>query len=172
MKLILTENIRGLGSTGDIVKVRDGFARNYLLPKRLATFPTEDNAKKYKKEREHYLVREKGNIEAARMIAEKLKGFHLTIRMKANDAGHLFGSVTESIVAENLAAAIGHPIEPKAVILGSHKKHIGDYTVIVRLHSEVEEEIDLTVVAEAAGEPDGKEAAAPAKAEAPAPTAG
>lgn len=149
MKLILAENIRGLGSTGDEVKVRDGYARNYLLPRKLAVYPTEENAKRFRKERESYLMREKSNIGSARLIAEKLKGFTLTLKMKANDAGSLFGSVTEAIVAENLAQAAGVPIEPRQVILGSHYKHIGEFEATIRLHTEVEVEIVLSVQAEA-----------------------
>jgi large subunit ribosomal protein L9 len=148
MKLILVENIRGLGSTGDEVKVRDGYARNYLLPRKLAVYPTADNAQRFRKERDSYLVREKGHIDSARLIAEKLKDLTLTLKMKANDAGHLFGSVTEAIVAENLSTATGMPIEPKQIILGSHYKNIGDYEATVRLHSEVEVEIALSVQAE------------------------
>lgn len=167
MKLILTENIRGLGSTGDLVKVRDGFARNYLLPKKKAVAPTDDNAKKFRKERESYLLREKGKIESAKLMSSKIQGVTLTLKMKANDAGHLFGSVSEAIVAEALSAQIGHTIDAQQIILGSHYKHIGDYSAIVRLHSEVEVEIDLHVQAEIVLENEG--APAPAKAEPAAP---
>ena len=96
MKLILAENIRGLGSTGDEVKVRDGYARNYLLPRKLAVYPTEENAKRFRKERESYLMREKSNIGSARLIAEKLKGSGVTFI--AVGAGHTVGP--DSVQAE------------------------------------------------------------------------
>jgi len=148
MKVVLTDNIRGLGSTGDIVEVKDGYGRNYLLPKKLAVQPTEGNIKRLKKAREEYLLREKGRIEAARLIAEKIDGTELEITMKANEAGQLFGSVTEAIVAEALGKEIGTELHPQQIILGTHFKRIGEYPAIVRLHSEVECDINLTVVPE------------------------
>lgn len=152
MQLILTENIRGLGSTGEIVTVRDGYARNYLLPRKLGMFPTPENQKRFRKAREEYLLKEKDKIEAARIIAGRLADFHLNIQMKANDAGHLFGSVTEAIVAEKVGEAIKVELNPQNIILATHFKRIGDYAAIIRLHSEVEVEIGLTVAPEETGE--------------------
>ncbi|HGY91578.1 MAG TPA: 50S ribosomal protein L9 [Planctomycetes bacterium] len=148
MKLVLSENIRGLGRTGDVVEVKDGYARNYLLPKKLAMKPTEGNVQRLRKERETYLLREKSNIESSRLIAEKLNGVTLQVQMKANEAGMLFGSVTEQIVADKLAELLETEIRPQQVILGSHFKRIGEYLCAVRLHSEVEVELPLVVSAE------------------------
>ncbi len=153
MKLVLNENIRGLGSTGDVVTVKDGYGRNYLLPKKLATYPTEGNLQRLRKAREEYLVRESDHIDAARLIAakvaEKLEGAELTVAMKANDAGQLFGSVTEAILAANLGGLIEVELHEKQIIMGSHWKRIGEYVAVVRLHSEVEVEFPVHVIAEA-----------------------
>lgn len=148
MKLVLNENIRGLGSTGDVIDVKDGFGRNYLLPKKLALPPTEMNIKRLRKAREGYLLKESGRIEAAQMLRGKCDELELEVEMKANDAGQLFGSVTEQIVATAAGAALGVEIHPQQIILGAHYKRIGDYTVVVRLHTEVEVELPLHVKAE------------------------
>lgn len=148
MKLVLSENIRGLGSTGDVVRVKDGFARNYLLPKKLATFPTEGNIRRFRKAREDYLLKEKDRIEAAELIAKRFEGLELNVEMKANDAGQLFGSVTESILAETLGKKIGIEIHHQQIIMGSHWKRIGEYVASCRLHSEVEVEFPVHVIAE------------------------
>ncbi|MFT7616998.1 MAG: large subunit ribosomal protein L9 [Planctomycetota bacterium] len=153
MKLVLNENIRGLGSTGDIVTVKNGYGRNFLLPKKLAVYPTEGNLNRLRKERESYLLREADHIDAARLIAEKTKGYiqsndNLVVKMKANDAGQLFGSVTEAILAAHLGGNISVELHEKQIIMGSHWKRVGDYLAVVRLHSEVEVEFPVQVVAE------------------------
>lgn len=150
MKLVLSENIRGLGSTGEVVTVKDGYARNYLLPKKLAVYPTEGNLNRLRKERESYLLKESDRIEAARLIAGRMEGVELlTIEMKANDAGQLFGSVTEAILAEHLGGSIEVELHAQQIIMGSHWKRLGEYSAVVRLHSEVEIEFPVQVVAEA-----------------------
>lgn len=149
MKLVLTENIRGLGSTGQVVSVKDGFGRNYLLPKKLAIFPTEGNIRRFRKAREEYLLKEKDQIEAARIIAKRFVDLELNVEMKANDAGQLFGSVTEAILAEKLGEAVKFEIHHQQIIMGSHWKRLGEYLASCRLHSEVEIEFPVHVVAEA-----------------------
>lgn len=148
MKLVLNENIRGLGSTGDVIEVKDGYGRNYLLPKKLALPPTDMNIQRLRKAREGYLLQESGRIESAQLLRDKSEGLELEVEMKANDAGQLFGSITEQIVATAASAALGVEIRPQQIILGAHYKRIGDYSVVIRLHSEVEVELPLHVKAE------------------------
>lgn len=155
MKLVLTENIRGLGSTGDLVEVKDGYARNFLLPRKLAAVPQDDVIKKWRKERESYLVRESGRIDGARAIKERMTDLgNVVITMKANDAGQLFGSVTEAIVAEAVSEAIDVELNAQQIILATHFKRIGEYQAIVRLHSEVEG--DVTIVVESEEDPEDR----------------
>ena len=156
MKLVLSENIRGLGSTGDVVTVKDGYARNYLLPQKKAVYPTEGNLNRLRKEREAYLLKEADRIDAAKLIAAKMEGLEVTVEMKANDAGQLFGSVTEAILAEHLGGAIDVEIHAQQIIMGSHWKRIGEYLAVARLHSEVEVEFPVHVVAEAAKPEEGE----------------
>ncbi|MEZ6196491.1 MAG: 50S ribosomal protein L9 [Planctomycetota bacterium] len=148
MKVVLKENIRGLGNVGDVVSVKDGYARNFLFPRGIATAPTEDVISALRKERLRYLDQESDQIAAAKHLRESIGELMLEIEMKANEAGQLFGSVTEAIVAERLSAQLERSFTKEQIIIGSHFKRIGDYLATVRLHSEVEMEIGLHVVAE------------------------
>ncbi len=148
MKLVLTENIRGLGRTGDIVTVKNGHGRNHLLPKGFGVVPNENNISRYRAARESYLVAEKDRINDAQKLAEKLGDVTLSLTMKANDAGHLFGSVTEAMIAEAVLESANVEIVASMVVMGAHLKHIGDHTVALHLHSEVELDLPVVVLAE------------------------
>ena len=148
MKLVLTENIRGLGRTGDIVTVKNGHGRNHLLPKGFGVAPTENNITRFQAARESYLVAEKDRIVDARNLAAKLTDLTLNLTMKANDAGHLFGSVNEAMIADGVLSAANVEIAPSMVVMGAHLKHVGEHAVALHLHSEVEVDLLVTVVAE------------------------
>lgn len=148
MKVVLKESIRGLGNVGDVVNVREGYARNFLFPQNKAVAPTEDVITALKKERLQYLDREADKIAAAKTLMESIGELELELAMKANEAGQLFGSVTEPIVAERLSAELERDFHKEQIILGAHFKRIGEYTAIVRLHTEVEMEIALNVTRE------------------------
>lgn len=148
MKLVLTENIRGLGRTGDVVRVKNGHGRNHLLPKGFGVVPTENNISRYRTARETYLVAEKDRIVDAQKLAEKLRNITLSLTMKANDAGHLFGSVTETMIAEGILEVANVEVASSMVVMGAHLKHVGDHAVALHLHSEVELDILVTVIAE------------------------
>ena len=148
MKVVLKESIRGLGNVGDVVNVREGYARNFLFPQNKAATPNEDVIAALKKERMQYLDKEADRIAAARAMMEEIGEFELALEMKANEAGQLFGSVTEAIVAERLSEELSREFHKEQIILGAHFKRVGEYTAIVRLHSEVEMEIGLHVVRE------------------------
>lgn len=164
-QLILLEHVEALGRPGMLVKVRDGYALNYLLPKKLAVRATTDNLKKLQRLREKFEADEKERAAYARSLAEKLAGFSVTIPMKASPEGKLYGSVTVATIVEALANA-GHAVEPRAVKLGENLKEIGRYEVPLALHDEVRVEIKVWVVEEqaapAAPAAEGEAAAAPA----------
>lgn len=148
MKLVLTENIRGLGRTGDVVTVKNGHGRNHLLPKGFGVVPSENNISRYSAARETYLIAEKDRIVDAQKLAEKLGDVTLSLTMKANDAGHLFGSVTETMIAEGILEAANVEVASSMVVMGAHLKHVGDHAVALHLHSEVELDLLVTVIAE------------------------
>ena len=147
MEIILKEDIAGLGYKNDIVKVKDGYGRNYLIPQGKAVIATE-SAKKVlaenERQRAHKLAKIKADAEAQ---AAKLNGVKVTISAKVNEDGTIFGGVGAAQVAEALAAK-GFEIDRKAIVAETVKA-IGEYTATVNLHKEVKAEVAFEVVAEA-----------------------
>lgn len=148
MEIILKEDIAGLGYKNDIVKVKDGYGRNYLIPQGKAVIATE-SAKKVlaenERQRAHKLAKIKADAEA---LAAKLNGLKLNITAKVNEDGTIFGGVGAAQVAEALAAK-GFEIDRKAIVAETVKQ-AGEYTATINLHKEVKAEVALEVVAETA----------------------
>ena len=147
-EMILLDDVEGLGIVGDVVNVKDGFARNYLLPKRLAA-PVNDKMKARLAERRAARELELAQLaEFARGIAAKLEGMEVQIASRvSNDEGHLFGSVAEQEIVDAVGAK-GVKIEKKHVAMGKHIKQIGEYTVRIRLHPDVSTDIKVRVTPE------------------------
>src|SRR6516164_5784227 len=151
MEIILIENIDKLGSRGQVVKVADGFGRNYLLPKKLAVAATPQNRKWVDQQRVRFLKLEAKEQADAADLAQLLQGVSLAFTRKSGEQGALFGSVTAIDVAEGLATQ-GYRIDRRKVQLASPLKVIGEYDVPVRLHREVTATIKVKVEAEGAAE--------------------
>lgn len=145
--ILLREDIDTLGGRGEIVKVKAGYARNYLLPQGLATLATKGNVKQIEQEREALL--KKAAIEKATADAQKeqMGDISLSFERKAGDGGTLFGSVTSMDIAEALQAK-GYEIDRRKINLRDAIKETGEYTVKVKLHREVTLEVPVTVTAE------------------------
>ncbi len=148
MEIILKEDIVKLGYKNDIVKVKDGYGRNYLIPQGKAVIATE-SAKKVlaenERQRAHKLAKIKADAEAQ---AAKLNGVKVTISAKVNEDGTIFGGVGAAQVAEALAAK-GFEVDRKAIVAETVKA-VGEYTATINLHKEVKAEVAFEVVAEAA----------------------
>ena len=148
MEIILKEDIVNLGYKNDIVKVKDGYGRNYLIPQGKAVIATE-SAKKVlaenERQRAHKLAKIKADAEA---LAAKLNGVKVSISAKVNEDGTIFGGVGAAQVAEALAAK-GFEIDRKAIVAETVKQ-AGEYTATINLHKEVKAEVAFEVVAEAA----------------------
>jgi len=151
MDVILLENIDKLGGRGQVVKVADGFGRNYLLPKKLAVAATPQNRKWVDQQRVRFLKLEAKEQADAADLAQLLQGVSLAFTRKSGEQGALFGSVTAIDVAEGLAAQ-GYHIDRRKVQLASPLKVIGEYDVPVRLHREVTATIKVKVEAKGAAE--------------------
>jgi large subunit ribosomal protein L9 len=159
MEVILKEDVVNLGSRGDVVKVADGYGRNFLLPRKLAMQATPGNK----------AVIEQMKVSAARRSAtEKVQAEELVTRLepvvlsftrKSGAEGHLFGSVTSSDIAAGLASE-GFEIDRRKIQLGESLKSVGDFTVAIKLHREVTAHVKVKVVAEAV---EGEVAEAPAE---------
>ena len=148
MEIILKEDIAGLGYKYDIVKVKDGYGRNYLIPQGKAVIATE-SAKKVlaenERQRAHKLAKIKADAEA---LAAKLNGVKVSISAKVNEDGTIFGGVGAAQVAEALAAK-GFEVDRK-IIVAETVKAVGEYKATINLHKEVKAEVAFEVVAEAA----------------------
>jgi large subunit ribosomal protein L9 len=147
MEVILREDVQSLGKAGALVRVKPGYARNFLLPRGLAYEATEGNKKRIAAETRARGVRaaeERGKAQAA---ADQLGAVAVTIPAKAGEGERLFGSVTAQDIADALERA-GHPVDKRKIELPHPIKQLGEHTVPVRLHAEVEAAVRVTVVPE------------------------
>ena len=145
-KIILTHEVTGLGEPGDVVEVKDGYARNFLLPRKLATPWTKGAEKQVADIRAARKAREIANLDDARALRDALQGKAIKVTAAAGASGRLFGAISTSDIAK-AAAAQGHAIDSKKVQVGNPIKTTGDYQVQVRLHPEVSATLKLKVVA-------------------------
>lgn len=154
MKVILTQNVPHLGSLGDEVAVKGGYARNYLLPRGLALAPTGHNAREIQHRRRALEKSRAEAMAAARSEAEKLAEITVTLNAKAGASGRLFGSITNRDVQAALAA-LGVEVDRRAITLHEPIKTVGSYEVSVKLHTEVRSEVAVRVnpIVEAGAEP-------------------
>ena len=147
MKVILREDVEKLGKAGEIVKVADGYGRNFLIPKGIAVTADVRNLKALDHERRVIASRTKKILKDAESVAGKLSALSVTIPARAGDEGKLFGAVTSRDIAEALAKA-GVAVDRKHIQLADPIKQVGDYKVKVRLASSVVPEVSVSVVAE------------------------
>jgi large subunit ribosomal protein L9 len=147
IEVILREDIKTLGKAGEMVRVKPGYARNYLLPHGLAYEATEGNKKRIAAETRARGVRNAAEKTEAEKAAARLSAVSLTIPGKAGEEGKLFGSVTAQDVADALASQ-GHTVDRRRIELEHPIKSLGDHVVTVRLHPEVHAEVRVLVVAE------------------------
>jgi large subunit ribosomal protein L9 len=144
MEVILREDIDKLGARGEVVKVAPGYARNFLLPRKLAVAATEANKKIVEQERGAHLRKEAKLATEATELGNLMQGVVVTVRQKAGDHDQLFGSVTAQDIADGLAKQ-GYTIERKKIQLDEPIKQLGEFKVPLRLHREVTTEITVKV---------------------------
>jgi large subunit ribosomal protein L9 len=149
MKLILTQEVGSLGGPGDLVEVKDGYGRNYLVPQGLAILATRGAEKQVAQIRRARDVREIRDLGQAREVAAELAALPVKLTVRAGNGGRLFGSVTASDVADAVVKAGGPKLDRRRIELAEPIKLVGQHTATVRLHPEVTESIAVDV--EAAG---------------------
>jgi len=147
MEVILIESISGLGEEGEVVKVSNGYARNFLIPKRLAVEATDKNRKGLEHEKRESASREAKGRRDAERFAEQLADVTCTVPMRAGKTDRLFGSVTTMDIASNLKEQ-GFEIDRRRIDLPEPIKELGAFTVPIRLHPEVTVEIRVLVIRE------------------------
>ena len=146
MQVILLEKVSNLGNLGDVVRVRDGFARNYLIPQKIARRATEAALKEFEARRAELEKQQAERLAAAQATGEKLSGFQLGMSQKAGVDGRLFGSVTTMDIATALqAAGFDNLVKTQVRLPDGHLKAIGEYPVQVVLHPDVIAEINVVV---------------------------
>jgi large subunit ribosomal protein L9 len=148
MEVILLEKVANLGSIGDRVKVKPGYARNFLLPQGKATMATAENVKRFEVRRAELERKAQEELYAAQQRAEGMQEFRLRITAKAGSEGKLFGSVGTADIAE-AATAAGHKVERSEVRLPSGPiRVVGEHVVVLHLHADVNVSVPVTIVAE------------------------
>jgi large subunit ribosomal protein L9 len=146
MKLILTQEVTGLGTSGDTVEVKGGYGRNYLLPRGLAIKATRGAEKQVESLRRATAAREVASLDDAKALAGRLAGLTVRVPARAGGGGRLFGRVTTADVAAAVTAAGGPDLDRRRIDLPSSVKTTGQHTVTVRVHPEVATELTIEVV--------------------------
>ncbi len=148
MQVILMEKVVNLGALGDVVKVKDGFARNFLIPQGKAKRATEKNLKEFENKRTDLEKKANEQLTGAQERAAKLEGMKIEIAQKAGVDGRLFGSVTNADISESLGKQ-GVPVKKAEIRMPTGPlKHIGEFPIVIQLHSDVLANIVVHVVAE------------------------
>ncbi|MFM7166993.1 MAG: 50S ribosomal protein L9 [Planctomycetaceae bacterium] len=145
VEVLLVHDVENLGKRGDIVRVKPGYARNYLLPQGKATVATEHNKRMVEKHREKLAALEVSRIKQLQKIAEAVSKYSATIEAHATSDNHLYGSVVARDISEALKAA-GHAVEAEHVRLEGPIKELGMYTVKLKFHEKVQSEVKVWVV--------------------------
>lgn len=171
MKVLLWQDVEKLGKRGEVVDVRDGYARNFLFPRRLASKPTPSMYKEFELAKRRSAKQEAALVSDAKQVAEKLAGVtSVSIEVNANEEGHLYGAVTPSMIADALRDQ-GLKVEAKAIEIAEPIKQVGTYEVDVNLHREVKPKLKVWVLSTKAVKPESSSAKAPSdkdkKADAP-----
>ncbi len=147
MKLILTHEVTGVGAAGDIIEVKDGYGRNFLLPRGFATAWTKGGQKQVDAITKARASREVKTLEEARQIKGQLESKSVTVAAKSGTSGRLFGAVSNADIADAVKAAGGPELDKRKIEVKGHIKTTGSYEALVRLHPEVQATISFEVVA-------------------------
>lgn len=145
VELLLTESLENIGNQGEIVRVKPGFARNYLLPQGLATVATEANKQMVESHRKRQGEVALKKLADLKEIAKKVKDYSVTLEANATEEGHLYGSIMANDISKSLATA-GFPVLAEHIRLEGPLKELGMYTVKVQFHPEIETEVKVWVV--------------------------
>lgn len=147
MKVLLCEDVENLGFLGDVVEVKDGYARNYLLPQQIAIAPNEVNIKSLSEAKAKRAEERKLSLEQLSRAAEAVEGAEAVLAAKANESGHLFGSVTRRDIAANLRDQ-GFEVADEMVQLSEHIKEVGTHEVTLKITPDLTANISVIVVSE------------------------
>jgi len=145
MIVILVKDVKGVGKAGEVVKVSDGYARNLLLPRGLATEATEGNVRNLEKQKAIQEANRQKELAEAKELAAKLAQLKVTIVSKSGEGGRLFGSITSRDIADALAEQHKINIDKRKFVLENPIKHTGDYEIEIKIYPEVTAKLKVTV---------------------------
>ena len=148
MKVILLDNIKGVGKKDEIINASDGYARNYLFPKKLAVEATKENLGKLESKNEANKFKKQNEKNDAIEVANKLKELVLTIKVKAGENGKIFGGVTSKEISENLKEQYKIEIDKKKIEVKETIKNIGRFTINIKLYEGVNPKLTVNIIAE------------------------
>jgi len=148
VKVILQEDIKALGKKGQIIEVKEGYARNYLLPKKLAVEATQGNVKELDRQKKSKAQQAEKEQQAAEKLASQISAVTVTLKVKSGENGKLFGAVTSKDIAENLQKVHKINIDKRKIDLSENIKSVGDYDIKIKLHPQITAELKLKVLAE------------------------
>lgn len=154
MKVILTKDFEKLGSLGDIVKVKDGYAKNFLIPNKIAVLASESNVKQVELVKKSLVKKDAKNIKEAKQVAEQLKELEIVFKVKASPDGKLYGSITSRDIADEIFRQRKVEIDKKKIELESHLKDLGEYEIEIKLYKDIKSKI--RVILESEGELEGE----------------
>lgn len=152
MKVILLHDVTGVGQAGAVANVADGYANNFLLPRKLAIRATEGEVRNLEQHRQLIRRRQAAEMTNAAALRERLAGVAVRLKAKAGEAGRLYGSVTTAMISEALAADHGLQVDRRNISIPHPIRMLGEHEVTIRLHKEVEATLKVEVEAEAEGE--------------------
>ena len=148
MKVILLENVKGVGKKDEVINASDGYARNYLLPKKLAVEANAENMSKLNNKKEANNYKKDLEKQAAEEVAKKLKGILLKIKVKAGENGKIFGGVTAKEISDNLKSQYQIEVDKKKIELKEQIKTLGSFSVTIRLYEGVTGTLKMEVLAQ------------------------
>ncbi len=147
MKLVLLQDVKSLGKKDDIVTVNDGYARNFLIPRKLGVEATAANLNKLKEQQANAAFQAAEQLKAAKALAEKIEGVKLEMPVKVGGSGKLFGALSSKEIADAMKAQFGIEMDKKKIVLDEPVKEVGERTVLVKLHKDVTAKLALDVKA-------------------------
>lgn len=145
MEVILLEDVKSLGKKGDVVKVSDGYARNYILPKKMGLEATQKNLNDLKLQKAAEERRQKEIYEEAKQLAQKIQEGMITLTIKSGEGGRTFGSVSTKEIASAIKEQMGYEIDKKKLTLAEPLKNVGTFTVPIKLHPKVTAQLKVQV---------------------------
>lgn len=146
MKVILIQDVKSLGKKGDIVDINDGYARNYVLPKKLGLEANNKNLNDLKLQKQNEVKVAKEKLEEAKAFAEELKDKSVTLHIKCGEGGRLFGSISTKEIAKAITDQLGYDIDKKKMMLDEQIKTLGTHIIKIKLHKDVIGELAVKVL--------------------------